>query len=183
GIDVCYSGTQKCLGVPPGLAPITFSPRAMERIGSRTVRCQSWYLDVSLIAGYLGEERRYHHTAPINLVYALHEALVMIEEEGLEARFQRHRDVGETLQEELQARGFELFAQEGHRLPQLTSAALPGGRDEAPLRSSLLTGHGIEVGGGLGPAKGRIWRIGLMGHGATRESVERLLGAVDELLA
>lgn len=182
GVDVCYAGTQKCLGVPPGLAPITFSERAMGRIRTRTVPCQSWYLDVSLIAGYLGEERRYHHTAPINLIYGLHEGLVMVEEEGLEARFRRHRTVGERLQDELERRGFELFAQDGHRLPQLTSAALPGGRDEAPVRKRLLEEHGIEVGGGLGPAKGKIWRVGLMGHGATDESVERLLSAVDRLL-
>jgi len=182
GIDVCYAGTQKCLGVPPGLAPITFSPAAMKRIESRTVPCQSWYLDVSLIAGYLGEERRYHHTAPINMVYALHEGLEVIREEGATARFRRHRHVGEMLQRALVARGFELFAQEGHRLPQLTSASLPGGRDEAPLRPRLLEEHSIEVGGGLGPAKGKIWRIGLMGSGAVAENVERLLGAVDELL-
>lgn len=183
GVDVCYSGTQKCLGVPPGLAPITFSERAMARVRSRTVPCQSWYLDVSLIAGYLGEERRYHHTAPINLIYGLHEGLVMIEEEGLPARFERHQRVGRRLQEELEARGFELFAEEGHRLPQLTAAALPGARDEAPLRKRLLEEYGIEVGGGLGPAKGKIWRVGLMGHGATDESVDRLLTAVDQVLA
>ena len=183
GIDVCYAGTQKCLGVPPGLAPITFSPRAVERSRSRERVCQSWYLDVGLIAGYLGEERRYHHTAPINMVYALHEGLRMVEEEGLEARYRRHREMGAALQHELQDRGFSLWAQEGHRLPQLTSASLPDGVDEGPLRRALLHHHGIEVGGGLGPAAGSIWRIGLMGAGATRESVSRLLSAVDDLLA
>jgi alanine-glyoxylate transaminase/serine-glyoxylate transaminase/serine-pyruvate transaminase len=182
GIDVCYSGTQKCLGVPPGLGPITFSPRAMERITSRPVPCQSWYLDVNLIAAYLGEERRYHHTAPINMVYALHEGLAMVQEEGLEARWRRHADVGAALQKALVERGFELFAQEGFRLPQLTAARLPGARDEGPLRAALLVRYGIEVGGGLGPAKGKIWRVGLMGSGATMENVERLLEAVDELI-
>ena len=182
GIDVCYSGTQKCLGVPPGLAPITFSDRAVERIRSRPEPCQSWYLDVNLIAGYLGEERRYHHTAPINMVYALHEGLRIIEEEGLEARFRRHDEAGRLLQEGLRERGFGFFAQEGRRLPQLTAAALPGGREEAPLRKRLLEEHHIEVGGGLGPAKGKIWRIGLMGAAAGQETVDRLLDAVDGIL-
>lgn len=183
GIDVCYSGTQKCLGVPPGLSPITFSSRAMERIGSRGRSNQSWYLDVSLIAGYLGEERAYHHTAPINLVYGLREGLAMLEEEGLEARWSRHLEVGHRLQSELVERGFDLFAREGYRLPQLTSARLPGGREEGPLRQEMLRRFDIEVGGGLGPVKGRIWRIGLMGAGATHESVDRVLEAVDLLLA
>lgn len=182
GIDVCYAGTQKCLGVPPGLAPITFSPKALERVRTRGTPCASWYLDVSLIAGYLGDERRYHHTAPINMVYGLHEGLVALEEEGLEARWRRHRQVGRALQEALLERGFELFAQEGYRLPQLTSVSLPGGRQEGPLRKALLERHGIEVGGGLGPGKGRLWRIGLMGSGATLETVERLLEAIDDVL-
>lgn len=181
GIDVCYAGTQKCLGVPPGLAPITFSPRAMERIGSRERPCQSWYLDVALLAGYLGEERRYHHTAPVNTIYALHEALVALEEEGLEDRYRRHEEVGAHLQEALGERGFTLYAQEGHRLPQLTAAELPGDREEGPLRRRLLLEHGIEVGGGLGPMKGKLWRVGLMGAGARPENVERLVEAVDVL--
>lgn len=183
GIDVCYAGTQKCLGVPPGLAPVTFSPRALERIRRRATPCPSWYLDVSLIAGYLGEERRYHHTAPINMMYGLHEGLVAVDEEGLEARWRRHAEAGEALQEALLERGFGLFAEEGHRLPQLTAALLPDGREEGPLRRALLERHGIEVGGGLGPGKGKLWRIGLMGSGATMETVERLLEAVDDVLA
>lgn len=181
GIDVAYSGTQKCLGVPPGLSPMTFSPRALERIHSRTNPCQSWYFDVSLIAGYLGQERRYHHTAPINMVYGLREGLAMIEEEGLGARYARHREVGRSLQDALVERGFEPFAAEGFRLPQLTSVRLPGGIDESEPRRRLLQRFGIEVGGGLGPAAGKIWRIGLMGSGATEENVERLLAAVDTL--
>jgi alanine-glyoxylate transaminase / serine-glyoxylate transaminase / serine-pyruvate transaminase len=182
GIDVCYAGTQKCLGVPPGLAPISFSPRAMERITSRTTPCQSWYLDVALLAGYLGAERKYHHTAPINMVYALHEGLVEVAEEGLEARFQRHERVGRLLQNALVERGFGLFAQEGYRLPQLTAATLPAGLDEAPLRRRILEEHGIEIGGGLGPARGRLWRVGLMGDGAREDRVERFLGVVDRVL-
>jgi alanine-glyoxylate transaminase / serine-glyoxylate transaminase / serine-pyruvate transaminase len=182
GIDVCYSGTQKCLGVPPGLAPITFSDRAVERIRSRRTPVASWYLDVTLISGYLGSERRYHHTAPINLGYALHEALTEIRDEGLEARHRRHQEVGRRLQGALEERGFRSFSQEGYRLPQLTAVYLPGGRDEGPLRAALLKDHGIEVGGGLGPASGKIWRIGLMGYGARDESVDRLLDAVDTVL-
>ncbi len=182
-IDVCYSGTQKCLGVPPGLGPITFSAKAMDRITSRDRSCQSWYLDVALLAGYLGSERKYHHTAPINMVYALHEGLRALIEEGLEARFQRHARVGRRLQGELEQRGFRMFAQEGHRLPQLTSALLPEGREEGPLRRRLLDDHAIEVGGGLGAAKGKLWRIGLMGHGAADANVDRLLSAVDDVMA
>jgi alanine-glyoxylate transaminase/serine-glyoxylate transaminase/serine-pyruvate transaminase len=183
-IDVCYSGTQKCLGVPPGLAPITFSPKAVERIRTRKRPCQSWYCDAALLADYVmeGSERKYHHTAPVNMMYALHEGLVVVGEEGLDARFRRHAEVGARLQDELVGRGFGLFAQAGHRLPQLTSASLPGGRDESPLRRALLDRHDIEVGGGLGPARGKIWRVGLMGAGATHDCVDRLLAAVDELL-
>lgn len=183
-VDVAYSGTQKCLGVPPGLAPISFSERAVARIRSRETPCQSWYLDAGLLAEYVGEgaARKYHHTAPVNMMYALHEGLLMVEEEGLPERFDRHARVGRQLQEALVQRGFCLFAQEGHRLPQLTSAALPEGVDEARLRRRLLEEEGIEVGGGLGPAAGLVWRIGLMGSGATGENVERLLAAVDRLL-
>ena len=179
--DVCYAGTQKCLGVPPGLAPITFSPKAMERVRARRTPVSSWYLDVTLIGTYLGPERRYHHTVPINLFYALHEALRGIEEEGLEARFERHQRVGDRLQDELADRGFTSFTDPTHRLPELTAVRLPGGRDEAPLRKTLLGEYGIEVGGGLGPAKGTVWRIGLMGHGASDESVDRLLEAIDDM--
>lgn len=182
-VDVCYSGTQKCLGVPPGLGPVTFSERAMHRIRTRTTPCQSWYLDVALLAGYLGSERKYHHTAPINMVYALHAGLDIVREEGLQARYARHLRVGRRLQEALVERGFRLFAQEGHQLPQLTAALLPDGLDEAPLRRRILEEHGIEIGGGLGAAKGKLWRVGLMGHGAVDESVDRLLEAVDEVLA
>ncbi len=182
GVDVCYSGTQKCLGVPPGLSPITFSARALDRVRNRSTPCSSWYLDVALIAGYLGSERRYHHTAPINLIYALHEALAELREEGLEARFRRHLEVGRRLQRELEARGFTSFTEREHRLPQLTAVHLPNGLEEGPSRRRLLEDFGLEVGGGLGPAAGKIWRIGLMGHGARETSVDRLLEAVDVLV-
>lgn len=181
GIDVCYSGTQKCLGVPPGLAPITFSERALARIRSRTRPVASWYLDVTLISGYLGSERRYHHTAPINLIYGLHEALVELEEEGLEARLARHQRVGSRLQSALEARGFASYTALAHRLPQLTAVFLPDGHEEGPLRRRLLNEWSIEVGGGLGNAQGKIWRVGLMGSGATDASVDRLLEAIDAL--
>jgi alanine-glyoxylate transaminase/serine-glyoxylate transaminase/serine-pyruvate transaminase len=184
GIDVCYSGTQKCLGVPPGLGPITFSEKAVRRIRSRSRASQSWYLDAGLLADYVGEgaQRKYHHTAPINMMYGLHEGLRIVAEEGLQARFARHQRVGDRLKTELVERGFRLYAQEGHRLPQLTSALLPEGLEEGPLRKQLLLDHHIEVGGGLGEAAGKLWRIGLMGAGATDESVDRLLTAVDTVL-
>lgn len=184
GIDVCYSGTQKCLSVPPGLGPITFSEKALERIRGRSTPSQSWYLDASLLAEYVGEgaQRRYHHTAPINMMYGLLEGLRAVEEEGLDARYSRHARVGRRLKAELVDRGFTLFAQEGHRLPQLTSALLPEGLAEGPLRRRLLEEHQIEVGGGLGSAAGKLWRIGLMGSGATDENVDRLLQAVDAVM-
>jgi len=184
GIDVAYSGTQKCLGVPPGLAPIAFSSKALHRVRSRRTPPGSWYMDVGLLADYVstGASRRYHHTAPINMMYALHEGLLVIEEEGVEARYKRHREVGEELQNALVQRGWKLFAEEGRRLPQLTAAELPGGLDEAPLRKDLLSKFGIEVGGGLGPAAGKLWRIGMMGSGATHENVSQLLEAIDYLV-
>jgi alanine-glyoxylate transaminase/serine-glyoxylate transaminase/serine-pyruvate transaminase len=181
GVDVCYSGTQKCLGAPPGLAPITFSAEAVRRVSTRSTPVTSWYLDVMLLSTYMGPERRYHHTASSNLFFALHEALREIEEEGLTARHDRHRRVGQQLQSALASRGFRSFTESSRRLPQLTAVRLPGGQEEAPLRALLLERFGIEVGGGLGPAKGKVWRIGLMGHGARESSVERLLEAVDEL--
>lgn len=182
GADVCYGGTQKCVGAPPGLSPITFSSRAIQRTRKRAAPPTSWYLDVSLIANYLGSERRYHHTAPINLFYAVHEALRELEEEGMDARVARHLRVGNRLKAELEDRGFRSFTNPNHRLPQLTAVHLPDGLEEGPLRAALLEKHGIEVGGGLGPARGKIWRIGLMGHGAHDDSIDRLLEAVDHLL-
>jgi alanine-glyoxylate transaminase/serine-glyoxylate transaminase/serine-pyruvate transaminase len=182
GIDVAYSGTQKCLSVPPGLSPVTVSERALERIRSREKKVQSWYLDLSMIGAYWGSERVYHHTAPINMLYGLHEGLRIILEEGLEARYQRHRSLGGALQRGLVERGLELLVAEDYRLPQLTSVRVPAGVDEKAFRRSLLDDYGIEIGGGLGPLAGQIWRIGLMGTTCRKESVAYFLSALDELL-
>jgi alanine-glyoxylate transaminase/serine-glyoxylate transaminase/serine-pyruvate transaminase len=183
GVDAAYSGTQKCLGVPPGLSPVTFSPRAVERIQTRSASAQSWYLDLALIASYVaGSARVYHHTAPISMIFSLHAALGAILEEGLEAVWARHAAVGAHLHEALPQIGFTLLAEEGHRLPELTTAWLPEGADDASLRKALLADYGIEVGGGLGQFAGKAWRIGLMGHTARERSVVTLLGALNDLL-
>ena len=181
-IDACYSGTQKCLGVPPGLAPVTFSDRARARMKGRTAPSQSWYLDLELLDAYMGSARRYHHTAPVSMIYALHAGLGRLLDEGLEAAWARHAAVGAMLQDALVELGFELVAAEGHRLPELTTARLPAGLEEAPLRARLRDEFDIEVGGGLGPFAGTVWRIGLMGHGARPRSVATLLGALRTLL-
>ena len=181
GIDAAYSGTQKCLGVPPGLAPVTFSDRAVARIRGRANPPQSWYLDLGLIADYVGSARRYHHTAPISMLYALHAGLGVVLDEGLDAAWARHAQVGAQLQHALPELGFRLFAEE-RRLPQLTSVWLPDGVDDAKVRGELLHRFDIEVGGGLGALAGKGWRIGLMGHGAREQSVTSLLGALHELL-
>lgn len=181
-IDVCYSGTQKCLSVPPGLAPITFSPKAEQVLDQRTTAVQSWYLDVAALRRYWGEERVYHHTAPISSVIGLHEGLRRVLAEGLDKRFARHREVGELFQQHIVDRDATLIAQEGHRLPQLTSFSWPEHIDEGKLRRRLMDEHSIEVGGGLGAFAGKAWRVGLMGEGATHANVDRLLDAVDALL-
>jgi alanine-glyoxylate transaminase/serine-glyoxylate transaminase/serine-pyruvate transaminase len=180
GVDVAYSGTQKCLGVPPGLSPVTFSDRALERLVERP---QSWYLDVNLIAQYVssGAARAYHHTAPISMIYGLHAGLGVLLDEGLAASWARHAEVGGRLQAGLEALGMKLFAAEGHRLPELTTAWVPEGIDEAAVRRRLLVEYGIEVGGGLGEYAGKVWRIGLMGHTARPGNVVLLLGALAEL--
>lgn len=181
GIDACYSGTQKCLGVPPGLAPLTFSERAVDRVRTRATPPQSWYLDLGLIGDYVGGARKYHHTAPTAMIVALHAGLGAVLDEGLDAAWARHRAVGTRLQDALLEMGWTLIAEDGHRLPQLTSTRLPDGMDEAVLRKALLTEYGIEVGGGLGEFAGKAWRIGLMGHSARERSVTTLLGALREL--
>lgn len=182
GIDAVYSGTQKCLGVPPGLAPLSFSARAVERVRTRTMPSQSWYLDLGLIGEYVGAQRRYHHTAPISMIYALHAGLGVLRGEGLDAAWARHARVGTALQGALPELGFRLFAQEGHRLPELTTAWLPAGADDMTLRAALRDRYGIEVGSGLGELAGTGWRVGLMGHSARERSVVTLLGALRELL-
>jgi alanine-glyoxylate transaminase / serine-glyoxylate transaminase / serine-pyruvate transaminase len=183
-VDACYSGTQKCLGVPPGLSPLTFGERAVNRLRNRVHPPQSWYLDLGLIGAYVGgSTRRYHHTAPIVMIYSLHAGLGTVLDEGLDAVWERHRRVGARLHAELPDLGFRLAAEKGHQLPQLTTAWLPEGADDAALRKSLLETYGIEVGIGLGEFAGKAWRIGLMGHSARDRSVTTLLGALRELLA
>ncbi len=183
GVDCIYSGTQKCLSCPPGLAPISFSPRAVEVALGRKTKVQSWYLDVSMLAKYWGSERVYHHTAPINMTYALYEALRLIHEEGLEACFARHALNHRALKAGLAALGIEYTAQAGHQLPMLNAVRIPDGVDDGAVRGALLDRFGIEIGGGLGAFKGKVWRIGLMGYGARPNNVFVLLAALEQLLA
>lgn len=182
GIDAAYSGTQKCLSCPPGLAPVTLSPRAVARLDARTRPVQSWYLDLSMVRNYWGAQRAYHHTAPINMLYGLHEALAIVLEEGLEARFARHRAMYERLRDGLAELGVSYVPAPEVRLPMLNAVRAPSGVDEAAVRRALLDRHGIEIGGGLGALAGVAWRIGLMGHAATERNVDTLLGALRELL-
>ncbi len=183
GLDVVYSGSQKCLSCPPGLAPITFSPRAVERVRARRTPVQSWYLDVGLLSQYWGSDRVYHHTAPINMTYALYEALRLIDQEGLEACFARHALHHRALRAGLEALGIGYLSDPEHTLPMLNAVAVPPAVDEAAVRRELLTRFGIEIGGGLGAYKGRAWRIGLMGHSARSNNVLLLLAALEQLLA
>lgn len=181
-LDVVYSGTQKCLSCPPGLAPITFSPRAEQVLEGRKTKVQSWYLDMTMIRRYWGQERFYHHTAPISMCYALREALRIIYEEGLEARWQRHALNHRALMAGLQAMGLKPFAQEGHWLPSLNVVRVPDGIQDMKVRGRLLQEYGIEIGGGLGKVKGQIWRIGLMGYNSTRKTVMVFLSALETVL-
>jgi alanine-glyoxylate transaminase/serine-glyoxylate transaminase/serine-pyruvate transaminase len=182
GVDAAYSGTQKCLSCPPGLSPVALSPRAVERIERRKKKVQSWYLDLSMVRQYWGQERFYHHTAPINMLYALHEAASIALEEGLEARFARHRRMHEALRAGLKELGITYVSQEGFHLPMLNAVKIPDGVDDAGVRRRLLNDHNIEIGGGLGAFKGRAWRIGLMGHGASDANVKRVLTALHETI-
>jgi alanine-glyoxylate transaminase/serine-glyoxylate transaminase/serine-pyruvate transaminase len=181
GIDICYSGTQKCLGAPPGLAPITFNERAIELIRARRSKVQSWYLDITLVEHYWGDDRTYHHTAPISMNYALREALRLIQEEGLEARWRRHELNHRALVAGVEAMGLRMAVAEGQRLWSLNAISVPEGVDDARVRARLLE-ENIEIGGGLGPMKGRIWRVGLMGSGSTRENVGIVLAALHRAL-
>ena len=182
GIDVCYSATQKCLGCPPGLAPITVSPRGEAVLAGRKTPVQSWYLDLGLISGYWSQTRTYHHTPPTTMIYGLREGLRVILEEGLDARFQRHARSAAALRAGLEGLGLELFAQENARLDTLTSVRIPEGITDANVRGKLLREYNIEIGGGLGPVAGKIWRIGLMGENATTSAVLSLLSALEEVL-
>jgi alanine-glyoxylate transaminase/serine-glyoxylate transaminase/serine-pyruvate transaminase len=181
--DGVYSGTQKCLSCPPGLSPVTFSPRGVEAINARKTKVQSWYLDMSMVQRYWGEERFYHHTAPITMVYALREALRIVLEEGLPARFARHRLNHEALKAGLSALGIRYATAEGCQLPQLNAIRIPDGVEDLPVRKRLLSEFGIEIGGGLGDFKGKVWRIGLMGYGSRPHNVLLVLAALEQCLA
>lgn len=182
-LDFVYSGTQKCLSCPPGLAPVTAREDAVRAMKSRKRSCQSWYLDLSMIERYWGSERFYHHTAPVNMIYALNEALRIIKEEGLEARWKRHLLSQEALVAGLEALGLKLVVKPEYRLPSLTTVFLPEGVDDARARRRLLEEFGIEIGAGLGQFKGKIWRLGLMGTNATKAVVLTLLTAIECVLA
>ena len=182
-IDACYSGTQKCLSCPPGLAPVTFSPAGQNVIASRKSKVQSWYLDMSMVQKYWGSERLYHHTAPINMNYALHEALRIVLEEGLEKRWSRHARHHRALKAGLEAMGLQYLADCEHQLPMLNAVAAPEGVNEADVRKRLLSENDIEIGGGLGAFKGKAWRIGLMGESATERHVRACLSALGEALS
>ncbi len=181
-IDAIYSGTQKCLGCPPGLAPVSFNDRALEVVLQRKTKVQSWYLDVSMLAKYWGSERVYHHTAPINMTYGLYEALQVVLEEGLENCFARHLFNHQALKAGLAAISIDFAAQEGHQLPMLNAVRIPEGIDDAAVRRQLLERFGIEIGAGLGDFKGRVWRIGLMGYGSRAANVLVFLAALEEIL-
>ncbi|HZO88410.1 MAG TPA: alanine--glyoxylate aminotransferase family protein [Chthonomonadaceae bacterium] len=184
GIDACYSATQKCMGAPPGLAPITVSERAWQVVSTRQTPAPNWYYDWKLLRAYYDEPHAYHHTVPVNLLYALQESLSEMQEEGLEARYARHREVSARLMAGLADLEIRPFAQEGYRLPTLNAVTLPPGvTDEAAVRKRLLSAFGIEIGGGLGELKGKIWRIGTMGASATPRNVTLLLAALREALA
>jgi alanine-glyoxylate transaminase/serine-glyoxylate transaminase/serine-pyruvate transaminase len=184
GVDAVYSGTQKCLSCMPGLSPVSFSPRAQELIQQRKQRVQSWFLDMNLVMAYWGgsSQRAYHHTAPINALYGLHEALVMLEEEGLENAWARHRTHHAALAAGLAVLGIGFVVDAEYRLPQLNCVTIPPGIDDAALRRQLLEEYNLEIGAGLGPLAGKVWRIGLMGHAANRTNVLFCLGALEALL-
>ncbi len=183
-IDAAYSGTQKCLSCPPGLSPVTLSDRAVEKITSRARKVQSWFLDVSLLTTYWSGngQRTYHHTAPVNALYGLHEALVLLEEEGLEKAWARHAKMHEVFKAGIEAMGLELLVSEEDRLPQLNAVQIPAGVDELEVRKTLLNRFNLEIGAGLGSLAGQVWRIGLMGHSATYENIVLCLTALEQAL-
>jgi alanine-glyoxylate transaminase/serine-glyoxylate transaminase/serine-pyruvate transaminase len=182
-IDICYSGGQKCIGGPAGISCITLNQRAESVIEARTKPVDTWYLDLMLIKKYWFTDRVYHHTAPGPMVFALKEALALIQEEGLQNRIARHRKVGDLLKAGLTDLGLELFGDPDNRLPMLTCVMIPEGADDASVRGRLLSDFGIEIVGGFGPLKGKAWRIGLMGYSASERNVHYLLAALGEILA
>ena len=181
-LDAVYSGTQKCLSCPPGLAPVTFSDKAVAAIDARKTKVQSWYLDMQMVKDYWGSNRAYHHTAPINMNYGLHEALRIVLEEGLEARFVRHQRNHLALKAGLKSMGLEYAVKEGQQLPMLNAVFIPSGADDVAVRKHLLNEFGIEIGGGLGAMKGKTWRIGLMGMAACPANVLVFLAALEKCL-
>ena len=182
-VDAAYSGSQKCLSCPPGLAPVTFSEKAINAIRKRKNKVPNWYLDMEMILKYWeGKKRIYHHTAPINMLYALYQALIMINEEGLEKVFKRHKENHKTLINELKLMGLNMVVEEKYRLPMLNAVYVPENHDEQGIRKELRNKHKIEIGGGLGPLAGKIFRIGLMGHTARIENVRRLLNALSSII-
>lgn len=181
-IDIAYSGTQKCISCPPGLAPISFGQRALEAIERRKTPVLSWYLDMSMLKSYWGDERKYHHTAPINMTYGFREALRIIAEEGLEARFERHMRNHKALVAGIETMGLSMLVPEKERLPMLNAIMIPDGIEDLKVRRALLNGFGIEIGAGLGPLAGKIWRVGLMGHTSTLRSVLLFLTALETVL-
>lgn len=183
GVDAIYSGTQKCLSCPPGLAPISFSRRAVDKLQNRQSKVPNWYLDLTMIINYwAGETRAYHHTAPINMLYGLYAALGVILDEGMENVFARHRETHDYLVEGLEKIGLSMKVAKESRLPMLNAVNIPDGVEDGPVRMRLLKEHDIEIGAGLGPLAGKIWRIGLMGHTARKENVDRLIGALKTLI-
>ena len=185
GIDAIYSGTQKCLSCVPGISPVSFSERAVERIKNRRSKVQSWFMDMNLVMGYWGggTKRAYHHTAPVNTLYALHESLVMLQEEGLENAWARHARNHQALKAGVETLGLRFVVDEPYRLPQLNSVTIPEGVDEAAVRTALLNDYSLEVGSGLGALAGKIWRIGLMGFASNEKNVLNCLGALDAVLS
>ena len=184
GLDAVYSGTQKCLSCVPGLSPVTFSERAVEKIKNRQSKVQSWFLDLNLVMGYWGEgaKRSYHHTAPVNALYALHESLVMLRDEGLENAWNRHAQNHQALKAGLEAMGISFLVEESARLPQLNSVMIPQGVDDASVRGRLLNEFNLEIGAGLGDLAGKVWRIGLMGHSSRPENVIFCLSALEAVM-
>lgn len=184
GIDAIYSGTQKCLSCTPGISPVSFSERATEIIKNRKNRVQSWFLDMNLIMGYWGgsTKRAYHHTAPVNAMYALHESLVMLQDEGLENAWKRHQHNHMALRAGIEALGLSFVVPEADRLPQLNSVTIPDGVDDAAVRSQLLNQFNLEIGAGLGALAGKVWRIGLMGHSSRAENIILCLSALEAVL-
>lgn len=185
GVDAAYSGSQKCLSCSPGLSPVSFGERAIKKIKARTHKVQSWFLDLQLVMSYWGGEgkRAYHHTAPINLLYGLHEALVILQEEGLENAWARHARNHQALRAGFEAMGLEFVVREEYRLPQLNAVSVPAGVDEAAVRTALLKDYSLEIGAGLGAMAGKIWRVGLMGHASNPKNVFQCLGAMDAVLS